>query len=94
MKFISLEKSNRKGKRYVMVLDEPKRTLHFGSDVGSTYIDVGDKVKRENYIKRHQVNEDWDAVNAGSLSRYILWGDSKNINKNLLSYLERFNITK
>jgi len=77
-----------------MVLDEPKRTLHFGSDVGSTYIDVGDKVKRENYIKRHQVNEDWDAVNAGSLSRYILWGDSKNINKNLLSYLERFNITK
>ena len=94
MKFVSLEESNRKGKRYVMVLDEPKRTIHFGSDVGTTYIDVGDKVKRENYIKRHQVNEDWDAVNAGSLSRYILWGDSKNINKNLLSYLERFNIAK
>ena len=94
MKFVSLEESNRKGKRYIMVLDEPKRTIHFGSDVGTTYIDVGDKTKRENYIKRHQVNEDWDAINAGSLSRYILWGDSKNINKNLLSYLERFNIAK
>ena len=94
MKFVSLEESNRKGKRFVMVLDEPKRTIHFGSDVGSTYIDEGDKTKRENYIKRHQVNEDWESVNAGSLSRFLLWGDSKNINKNLRSYLERFNIAR
>ena len=94
MKFISLEKSNRKGKRYVMVLDEPKKTLHFGSDVGSTYIDHGDKTKRENYLKRHMVNEDWDSVNAGSLSKFLLWGKSKSLKRNLDEYLERFNIAE
>ena len=94
MKFISLEESNRKGKRYVMVLDEPKKTLHFGSDVGSTYIDHGDKTKRENYLKRHMVNEDWDSVNAGSLSKFLLWGKSKSLKRNLDEYLERFNITE
>jgi hypothetical protein len=94
MEFISLKDSTRKGKRYVITFANPKRTIHFGSDVGTTYIDEGDKLKRENYIKRHQVREDWTEVNAGSLSRYILWGDSKKINKNLNSYLERFNITK
>jgi hypothetical protein len=93
MQFISLEKSDRDKKRYVIRFSNPKKTIHFGSDVGTTYIDEGDKLKRENYIKRHQVREDWTKVNAGSLSRYILWGDSKNINKNLNSYLERFNIT-
>jgi hypothetical protein len=38
------------------------------------------------------VREDWSKVNAGSLSRFILWGDSRNINKNLKDYLRRFNI--
>jgi Family of unknown function (DUF5754) len=92
MEFISLKESNRKGKRFVITFSNPKQTIHFGSDVGTTYIDSGDKVKRENYIKRHQVREDWSKVNAGSLSRFILWGDSRNINKNLKDYLRRFNI--
>jgi len=92
MEFISLKESTRKGKRFMVTFDNPKQTIHFGSDVGTTYIDAGDKVKRENYIKRHQVREDWSKVNAGSLSRFILWGDSRNINKNLKDYLRRFNI--
>jgi hypothetical protein len=94
MEFISLDKSKRDGKRYVIVFDNPKRTIHFGSDVGTTYIDEGDKEKRENYIARHKVNEDWSNVNAGSLSRYLLWGKSKNINRNLRDYLERFDISR
>tara|TARA_R110002126_G_scaffold160128_1_gene307653 strand:- start:67 stop:351 length:285 start_codon:yes stop_codon:yes gene_type:complete len=94
MEFISLDKSKRDGKRYVIVFDNPKRTIHFGSDVGTTYIDEGDKEKRENYIARHKVNEDWSKVNAGSLSRYLLWGKSKNINRNLRDYLERFDISR
>lgn len=94
MEFISLDKSKRDGKRYVIVFDNPKRTIHFGSDVGTTYIDEGDKEKRDNYIARHKVNEDWSKVNAGSLSRYLLWGKSKNINRNLRDYLERFDISR
>jgi hypothetical protein len=70
-----------------------KQTIHFGSKDGQTYIDHGDKTKRENYIKRHQaLNEDWNSINAGSLSRYILWGQSTDINKNINDYKKKFRL--
>ena len=82
-------KSTRKDKRLEAIFKDGT-SIHFGAKNGSTYIDHGDKKKRENYIKRHQVNEDWNTVNAGSLSRYILWGDSNDIGKNILDYKKKF----
>ena len=93
MEFVSLKESPRDGKRFVIKFINPKRTIHFGSDVGSTYIDHGDKIKRKNYLKRHEVREDWSKVNAGSLSAYILWGSTKDIKKNVISYLKKYSIT-
>ncbi len=84
-------KSTRKDKRLEAIFKDGS-SIHFGAKNGSTYIDHGDKKKRENYIKRHKVNEDWDTVNAGSLSRYILWGDSPDIGKNILDYKKKFNL--
>jgi hypothetical protein len=92
MKFISLEKSNKPDKKLVIKFSDPNLTIHFGSKHSSTYLDHHDKIKRSNYLKRHQVNEDWNQVNAGSLSRYLLWGSSTDINENLINYLTRFNI--
>jgi hypothetical protein len=92
MKFISLEKSNKPNKKLVITFSEPKLTIHFGSKNSSTYLDHHDKVKRSNYLKRHQVNENWDEVNAGSLSAYILWGPTTDLNANLMGYLNKFNI--
>ena len=92
MKFISLEKSNKPNKKLVITFSEPKLTIHFGSKNSSTYLDHHDKVKRSNYLNRHKVNENWDEVNAGSLSRYILWGSSTDLNANLIYYLDKFNI--
>lgn len=83
-------KSNVKGKRYTAIIDGKK--INFGSAVGSTYIDHGDEVKRTNYLKRHKVNEDWTKVNAGSLSRFILWGDSNDINVNIANYKKKFGL--
>jgi len=83
-------KSNVKGKRYTAVIDG--RKINFGSSVGSTYIDHGNEVKRTNYLKRHKVNEDWTKVNAGSLSRFILWGDSPDINVNIKEYKKKFGL--
>jgi hypothetical protein len=80
--------STRRGKRFMITLDG--KTFHFGSKNGSTYIDHGDKKKRENYIKRHQVNEDWTTVNPGSLSRFILWGSSTSIEKNMREFNRMF----
>ena len=91
MIFVSLKKSDRKGKKYVIVFNNPKKTIHFGSKDSSTFLDHKDKTKRDNYIKRHRVHENWNEVNAGSLSRYLLW-DSTNLNTNLKNYLQRFKI--
>ena len=93
MKFISLEKSYKPNKKLVITFSEPKLTIHFGSKYSSTFLDHHDKVKRSNYLKRHKVNEDWNQINAGSLSAYILWGDSSDMYANLISYLDKFNIS-
>ena len=92
MKLISLEKSNKPNKKLVIKFSEPNLTIHFGSKNSSTFFDHHDKVKRSNYLKRHIVNEDWEHVNAGSLSRYLLWGPSTDINENLMTYLAKFDI--
>ena len=85
-----IKPSSRRDKRFMLVMGD--KAVHFGSASGETFIDHGDLKKRENYIKRHGVNEDWGKINPGSLSRFILWGDSKNINKNIIDYKKRFNI--
>jgi len=93
MKFISLKKSNKPNKKLVITFSEPNLTIHFGSKNSSTFLDHHDKVKRSNYLKRHKVNEDWNQINAGSLSAYILWGSSSDMYSNLINYLDKFNIS-
>jgi len=83
--------SKSKNKRLTAIFSNGSR-IDFGLKGGSTYIDHGDNIKRINYIKRHKVNENWDKINAGSLSRYILWGDSTDLNKNIQDFKRRFNI--
>ena len=92
MRFISLEKSKKPNKKLVITFSEPNLTIHFGSKNSSTFLDHQDKTKRSNYFKRHKVNENRDQVNAGSLSAYILWGDSTDMYANLINYLDKFNI--
>ena len=80
------------GKRFMAIFHDGK-TIHFGSYGGQAYIDHGDKDKRTNYIKRHQSRENWTTpYNAGSLSRWILWGDSPSIDENIKAFKKRFNI--
>lgn len=83
--------SSRKNKRYEALFPD-YRIIHFGLKGGNTFIDHGDKKKRENYIKRHAINEDWTKINPASLSRFILWGDSSNIVKNFYDYKKKFNV--
>ena len=92
MRFISLKKSNKPYKKLVITFSEPNLTIHFGSKNSSTYLDHHDIVKRSNYLKRHKVNENWNKVNAGSLSKWLLWGPSTDLNTNLINYLDKFNI--
>jgi hypothetical protein len=86
--------STRKDKR-LMVQFSNGMVVHFGSKTGETYIDHGDKIKRSNYLARHgNSNEDWsNPYSPASLSRFLLWGDSKDFEKNQQSYMKRFNVS-
>jgi Family of unknown function (DUF5754) len=93
MKFENLEPSTRKNKRFRIEFSRPKKIFHFGQRGGNTYIDHQDELKRENYLKRHMVNEDWSEVNPGSLSAFLLWGRSSDLRLNLVLYLRKYGIT-
>ena len=97
MNFVSFAPSSRKGKKYEIVFMKDNGrplTIHFGSKNSKTYLDHKDKTKRANYIARHEPNENWQEVNAGSLSKFILWGNSTDLETNLNEYFKRFNIKK
>ena len=87
---MELYESNRKNKRFMAIINS--KIYHFGFKNGSTYIDHKDKKNRENYIKRLSINEDWSKINSGSLSRYLLWGQSTILEKNIEDYIKRFNL--
>ena len=73
------------------------KITHFGqrNPKQGTYIDHGDKVKRKNYIARHEVREKKFYKNpqrASTLSRFLLWGDHKSLNKNISDFKNKFNL--
>lgn len=85
-----IQKSTRKGKRFMATFANGK-TVHFGATAGRTYIDHQDKAKRTAYLARHKVNENWnDPYSAGALSKFITWGESTDINKNIDDFRKRF----
>ncbi len=100
---VIIKLSDRPDKRYMAVFydigdDRRKKvkTTHFGykdkDGFGSTYIDHKDDKKKDAYIVRHKVNEDFnDYMSAGSLSRYILW-NKKTLRESISDYKRRFSL--
>jgi len=97
IKLISFTDSPLKTKRYriELFINGKIKKYDFGYKTGSTYIDHHNTLKRDNYLKRHKAlgTENWDEINAGSLSAYLLWGAYKDLEKNLKYYMKKFNIT-
>jgi len=89
---MQIKPSTRKDKRFMAIFKNGKIT-HFGAKNGSVYTDHHDKKKRDAYLARHRVNEDWtDPYSAGALSRFILWGDYTSIDGNIASYKRKFDV--
>jgi len=84
--------SPRQNKKYRIIVKNPDRVIDFGLKGSQTYVDHGDKTKRTNYLSRHRKREDWTQLNPGSASRFILWGESRDIKKNLEDYIDYFDL--
>jgi hypothetical protein len=86
-----LKKSNRKGKRFVIIMEDMKH--HFGSDVGKTYIDHGNLKKKEAWIARHKNDKGYNNQHSGIFySKNLLWGDSKSLKENIKLLEKKLNV--
>lgn len=98
MRLLDVKPSTAKGKKYMAIFchcDGPPKCkgkkIHFGAAGSQTYLDNHDKTKRENYLKRHKVNENWNnPATAGALSRHLLWGDSTSLMMNIKEFKKKF----
>ena len=97
MKLLTIKPSTNKDKKLMATFDNG-RTIHFGS---TGYMDYTKyykqdpklaKQKKESYLARHRVNEDWNnPQTAGALSRWILWNEST-IEASVKDFKNRFNL--
>lgn len=68
------------------------KTTHFGAAGMSDYTKHKDPERKKRYINRHKKRENWnDFTSAGSLSRYILWGEPT-LKSSINKYKNRFNL--
>tara|TARA_Y100000114_G_C11720940_1_gene308455 strand:+ start:453 stop:818 length:366 start_codon:yes stop_codon:yes gene_type:complete len=64
---------------FIMKNGKTKKTKFGMFRSKGTFSDGASEEKKENYIKRHKVRENFnDVFSAGSLSRYILWNFRSN----------------
>jgi hypothetical protein len=66
-------------------LPEDRKRIQFGSKVSTTFAEGASEQKKDAYLARHKVNEDWTKVNAGALSRWILWS-AKSIKQGIANF--------
>lgn len=95
-----IKKSDKKGKRLMAIFSDDNKkikTVHFGVEkpkIG-TFIDTGRKDLRKAYIARHEVREKKfynDPTRAATLSRFILWGETDSLKKNIELYKKKFKL--
>ena len=86
---MKIQPSTRKGKRFMVTFSNGV-TTHFGMAGAKTYIDEGDKAKREAYLKRHRARENWDdPYSAGALSRFLNW-NKPTLKESMADFMKRF----
>lgn len=76
-------------KKYVAEFSNGKR-VSFGGKGYSDYTKHKDKARRERYRKRHAFDNLNDPYSPGSLSYYLLWGDSTSLRENIKNFNKMF----
>lgn len=73
MKTYKLKNSTRKGKRFMLIPEEGP-VIHFGSNVGKTFIDHQDEKKKSAWEARHKGDKGYNDKSAGIYySKSLLW---------------------
>lgn len=101
VKLLRLIESPNPKKKYRAVFQTDKgreKNVDFGASGMGDFIQYSKEnkekalQKKNAYIARHRVNENWDEpTSAGALSRYILWNEPS-LHASLADYRQRFNV--
>ena len=95
-KLLNIQKSPKSEKKYrasFMMENGRIKNTDFGASGMDDYGLTGDKEQRKRYRERHKKDLDTkDPTRAGYLSYYLLWGDSRSLDKNLADYKKRFGV--
>jgi len=93
---VLIKKSTNPKKKYMAIFKKDGKkvkTTHFGAAGMSDYTKHKDKKRKQQYLTRHKIRENWDNyMSAGSLSRYILWGEPT-LRTSIRKYKKRFGLT-
>ena len=93
LKIVKSHLANKKLDAIFTYDDGKTKTIPFGAANFSDYTIHHDKNRRSLYISRHSKHEQFsDPMTAGSLSRWILWGDSTSLETNIRSFKKKFNL--
>jgi len=87
VQIIKVEKSKRKDKKLVPILDDGKE-INFGLEGSITYTEGATKEKRDNYLKRHLGNKTEkhlieNLIPSPSLLSYMLLWNTPSLNENI-----------
>lgn len=93
---VVIKKSQNINKKFTAIFYDNEnnkiKTVNFGQKGASDYTIHNDVKRKNNYINRHKINEDWtDPMTAGALSRYILW-NKPTLEASINDYKKRFNL--
>jgi len=91
MKTYILTKSNSANKEYKINMGDHSHT--FGGKGAKTYVSGRSDKEKEAWIARHQKDKNWDNYHSGIfMSRSLLWGPHKSLNKNIKEYERKYNV--
>jgi len=96
MRLLSIKRTPSAHKAFLatFMLDNGRtKAVRFGTASNYALNRTKSKADRSAYIARHRVNEDWsDPTRPGTLSRYILWGESRSWKKNAGMFRRKFGV--
>tara|TARA_R110002020_G_scaffold6394_3_gene27252 strand:+ start:1276 stop:1584 length:309 start_codon:yes stop_codon:yes gene_type:complete len=86
-----LYKSDKKNKKFVMIMPEFSHSHHFGDSRYSDYTIHKDEERAKLYRARHKGDKINDVHSAGALSWFILWS-APSLSQGIKNYEKRFNV--
>lgn len=98
-KLESVVRSDRPAKKWKATFIRPsttgkkiQKTIHFGAKGMDDYTITKDEEQRARYRRRHARDQINNPLTPGSLSWFLLWGDSTSMKQNIKEFKHKFSL--